>query len=338
MAEINHEDRPRLVILLGSTGVGKSKLAIELAEELGGEIISADSMQVYRYMDIGTAKPDRAEQGRVPHHLINIVDPDEHYTAARFVADARTAIAGITARGRIALLAGGTGLYLRSLLEGLFVMPRVAASLQERLRARLQEEGRGVLFAELEQIDPVTAGRLHPNDSQRLLRALEIYHATGIAWSEHLARQVRGGTGFQVLKLGLAADRPILYARINRRVEAMLGQGLVEEVRWLLARGYHGGLKAMQSIGYRHMVNFLEGRWEWDETLRLLARDTRRYAKRQLTWFQRDPEIEWFAQADRDGIAGCIKEFLAATPDRGLGGWKDQKSDKSCNCDWYDSL
>jgi tRNA dimethylallyltransferase len=246
----------------------------------------------------------------VPHHLLDVVAPDEEYHVARYVADATQACREIIGRGKRPLLVGGTGLYLKGLLEGLFEMPPVPETIRAGLRQRLAEEGRAVLFGELSQCDPESAGRIHPNDTHRLLRALEIFQATGRPWSEHLRAQQVQPALIKVLQIGLDCERDALYERINLRVEQMVAEGLLGEVEKLLALGYDPGLKAMQSIGYRHMLQFLQGQWNWDETLFLLARDTRRYAKRQMTWFGSDPFIRWFAPAETETIFDCVESFL----------------------------
>jgi len=285
---------PKAIVLVGPTAVGKTDLSLEIAEKFSCEIINVDSMQVYRYMDVGTAKPTRLERKRIPHHLIDIVDPDEDYTVADFIKDAAQAIVQISGRGHFPLLVGGTGLYLKGLQEGLFEIAPVNLRIRKDLRNRLKEEGRQRLFTELCLHDPLSAKKIHPNDTQRLLRALEIFHSTGISWSEHVASQQQGGPLQNALKLGLTCDRKILYEKINLRVESMVRQGLRNEVQALLAKGYGSNLKSMQSIGYRHVINYLAGRWSWERAMELLARDTRHYAKRQYTWFRRDPEIYWF--------------------------------------------
>ncbi|MCF6290665.1 MAG: tRNA (adenosine(37)-N6)-dimethylallyltransferase MiaA [Desulfobacterales bacterium] len=311
-----------IIILAGPTGVGKTSLSLEIAEKYSAEIVGVDSMQVYRYMDIGTAKPTPAERARAPHHLIDFIDPADHYTAGRYVVDAWAAIREIRGRGRIPFLVGGTGMYLQSLLSGLFSHQPGSLSgdneksrlaWRESLKKRLAKEGREPLYQELRKYDPVSAARIHPNDSQRLLRALEIFFSTGIPWSEHLARQQamkgKAKTG-HLLKLGLFREREQLYQRINMRVELMVAAGLKDEVQGLLDMGYHGGLKPMQSIGYLHMVRYLAGHRTWDETIRQLARDTRQYAKRQYTWFKRDPEINWFSPQKTKEIFTRINAFL----------------------------
>jgi tRNA dimethylallyltransferase len=301
-----------VLVLIGPTAVGKTALSLALAERFSCEIVGLDSMQIYRHMDIGTAKATAEERARVSHHLIDVVNPDEEYHVARYVADATEACRQIVARGNRPLLVGGTGLYLKGLLEGLFEMPGVPETVRASLRQRLAEEGRAVLFAELSLCDPESAERIHPNDTHRLLRALEIFQATGRSWSEHLREQQARPALTTVLQIGLHCEREALYERINLRVEKMVEEGLLAEVEKLLAMGYDPGLKAMQSIGYRHMLQYLQGQWDWDETLFLLARDTRRYAKRQMTWFGNDPNIRWFAPADTGPICDLVSGFLAA--------------------------
>jgi tRNA dimethylallyltransferase len=304
----------KIVVLVGPTAIGKTELSLVMAEEFGAEIISMDSMQIYRYMDIGTAKPSLAERRRVPHHLVDYVDPAEAYHVGRYVADARLAIAQVAAAGRLPMLVGGTGLYLRGLLEGIFASPAIPAPVREKVLLLLREKGPEFLHRTLAGIDPPSAARIHPHDSQRLSRALEIWEATGIAWSRHLELQreaaARGDeAAYQVLKIGLHCERGVLYERINRRVGIMVEQGLVGEVEALLARGYGRELNSMQSIGYRHMINYLDGVWPWEEALACLARDTRRYAKRQLTWFTRDKDINWFRPDEAGPVMALVDRF-----------------------------
>lgn len=295
-------DKQKLLVLIGPTGVGKTELSLGLAEEYGAEIISMDSMQIYKYMDIGTAKPSLAERGRVPHHLVDYVEPDEVYHVSRFVDDARQAIAGITQRGRLPMLVGGTGLYLKGLLQGVFDIVEIPKEIRDSVQDDLRALGNEALYGELQRCDPATAARIHPNDSQRLARGIEIFRATGMPWSEHLARQQGNRQEFEVVKIGLERPRKELYGRINARVEKMVEEGLLAEVQGLLDMGFGPELAAMQAIGYRHMVEYLRGDWVWEEALRLMARDTRRYAKRQFTWFGRDPEICWFHPSDAAAV------------------------------------
>lgn len=292
---IERVEQPCLV-LVGPTAIGKTDLSLTLARRFGGEIVSVDSMQVYRHMDIGTAKASLAERAEIPHHLIDIVDPDVPYDAACFARDALQAVRQIHGRGKIPLLTGGTGLYLRALLEGIFPGVPVDEDIRQKLKLRLLTEGPLKLHEELKVCDRVSATRIHPNDSQRLLRALEIFAVSGIPWSIHISRHTRqAGVLFtNALQIGLTTEREIIYQRINRRCNMMLDSGLEKEVRHLLAMGYDKSMKSLGSIGYRHMINFIEGTWSWEETKRLLARDTRRYAKRQYTWFSNLPDLQWF--------------------------------------------
>ncbi|MDF1615017.1 tRNA (adenosine(37)-N6)-dimethylallyltransferase MiaA [Desulfurivibrio dismutans] len=293
--------------LVGPTAVGKTALALELAEHYEAEIISVDSMQVYRYLDIGTAKATPEERRRVPHHLIDIIDPDEDYSLARFLADAAAALADIGRRGRAALFTGGTGLYLRGLRAGIFDLGPPDEHLRAELARRLTEEGASALYAELQRVDPASASRIHPNDRQRLLRALEIFYHSGTPWSEHLRRGKQNALlPDRVPVIGLACERDILYERINRRVDSMLAVGLIDEVQGLLARGYGPELPPMQAIGYRHMVQYLNGSWTLEQARELLARDTRRYAKRQLTWLRQTSGIIWCDQQDHTSIKRVI--------------------------------
>ncbi len=299
-----------VIMLLGPTAIGKTELSLNIAEKYSGQIVGVDSQQVYRYMDIGTAKPTTVERSQVPHHLIDIADPDENYNAARFLEDSMASIDAIHKSGDIPILTGGTGLYFKSLLEGLFEMSSINDEIKDKIRNRLEKEGRGVLLKELSECDPESAARIHPNDTQRLVRALEIYESTGFTWSELINSQQKEPYLLNVLKIGLTCDREKLYDRINRRVSVMVDLGFEAEVRSLLEMGYTGSLNSMQSIGYRHMVNFIEGRWERDESLQLLARDTRRYAKRQYTWFRRDQKIQWFEPKKKDKVCCLIDKYL----------------------------
>lgn len=303
-----------MVVLVGPTAIGKTELSLALAHHYQSEIVSVDSMQVYRFMDIGTAKASRQERAAIPHHLIDIVNPNEDYDAARYAADATRAIGDIHNRGKLPLLTGGTGLYLQALLQGIFPGVPVDDKIRSELRLRLETEGCSKLHEELKTIDRSSAERIHPNDSQRLLRALEVYYLSGVPWSEHLLAQ-RGQspevTFADVLQIGLTCDRDHLYERINRRCEAMVAEGLESEVRDLLARGYERTAKSFGSIGYRHMINYIDGKWSRDDMARLLARDTRRYAKRQYTWFARMDKLLWFQTKDKEKIFGLVEEWLS---------------------------
>ncbi|WP_456387559.1 tRNA (adenosine(37)-N6)-dimethylallyltransferase MiaA [Desulfolithobacter sp.] len=305
-----------ILVLIGPTAIGKTDLSLEIAERFGCEIISMDSMQVYRYMDIGTAKVTAAEMARIPHHLINIINPDEQYDAARFVSDSLDAMDSIRSRHRIPLLTGGTGLYLKSLVHGLFEILPTDNDLRNRLHQRLQEEGREALFSELVQVDPETAARIHPNDTQRLLRGLEIFYLTSVPWSVHLNNQRQQqkqkiSRFTNILQLGLHCERHLLYERIDRRTTIMLDQGLIEEVEQLRRMGYGPKLSSMQSIGYRHANRYIDGIWDAATMQETLVRDTRRYAKRQMTWFTAQKDIEWHQRTRTRDILARIETFLS---------------------------
>ena len=312
------------VAIIGPTAVGKTDLVLNISSELGAEVVSVDSMQVYRHMDIGTAKPTKQEQEKVRHHLVDIVDPDEEYNVQRFVEDAECACRDIIAKGRVPILSGGTGLYLKGFEYGLFDLSEkqsIDGGLQsdrDLLRAELSgqmetEKGREQMHLYLADIDPASAARIHKNDRSRMIRALEIYKLTGITWSEHLKSQQGEHSGqgrLNILKIGLTSERKILYERINKRTELMMESGLVEEVKGLIEMGYSSSLKSMQSIGYKHINEYLAGNWGRDQTIQNLARDTRRYAKRQFTWFHRDPGIKWFETDQENEIKKTIKQYL----------------------------
>jgi len=301
-----------VLVLIGPTAIGKTALSLELAERFGCEIVSVDSMQVYRYMDIGTAKPSREERARVVHHLIDIIDPDEQFDAAQFFHHALAAIESIRRAGRVPLLTGGTGMYLKALFQGLFDHETmVDDSIRTKLAKQLAYEGNEKLYEQLKRVDPESAARIHPNDTQRLLRALEIYEISGTPWSQHLQEQTSPTVQFEkIIQIGLTCDRQLLYERIEERSGQMIRAGLVPEVERLRKMGYTSELSSMQAIGYRHVNNFLDGVWDMDETMRLLIRDTRRYAKRQMTWFGGDPTIEWHDRSAAAEIVQTVEKWL----------------------------
>lgn len=304
------EKKPNIVVLCGPTAVGKTSVAIAAALACGGEIINADSVQIYRYLNVGTAKPSMAERQRVPHHLIDIRKPDEPFDAAMFAQAARAVIIGLAEKQQPAFVVGGTGLYIKALVHGLFEARPTDPRIRNRLKTELAATGRRAMYDKLACIDPETARKLHPNDAQRILRALEVFQATGkpiSAWQNghRFDRQV-----YAALKIGLAMDRQQLYRRIDARVDAMIQAGLLDEVEALLAKGYGRNLKSMQSIGYRHMLDYIEGRLTFDEAVRILKRDTRRYAKRQFTWFNKDPDVTWMHPDNLAGIVNRIRLFL----------------------------
>jgi len=301
--------KPRVAVLVGATASGKTAVALALAQRFGAEIVNADSLQVYRELDIGTAKPTALEQARAPHHLIDVADPPEPYDAARYCREGRQVLAGLKRRRVPPLVVGGTGLYLKALLSGLFAEGEPQAGVRERVRRDLGALGLPVLYARLIHLDPISAARLHPHDTCRIVRALEVLEATGRPLSAFIDAHRFQDAPFTVLKLGLMLPREELYRKIELRVELMLEAGWLDEVEGLLRR-YPPTLKPLQALGYRHLINYLSGRWTWQETLTLLTRDTRRYAKRQLTWFGSDPEIRWFHPDQTEAMADLLAEFF----------------------------
>jgi tRNA dimethylallyltransferase len=302
--------KPKIIIICGPTGIGKTTVAIDLAQHFAGHIVGADSMQVYKYMDIGTAKPTVAERARVVHHMIDFVEPDESFDAAQYAARAREKIIELDRQHIIPFVVGGTGLYIKALLYGLFDEKVSDPEIRDRLKAEADTRGIQILYERLGELDPETANRLHPNDTYRILRALEVIEATGQAISKHHKTHGFFEQPFESLKIGLEMDRALLYERINRRVDAMISAGFLDEVKGLMARGYSADLKPMQSIGYRHMVDYIEGRLNWDECVRTLKRDHRRYAKRQLTWFGADPEIVWKKPRQVEALKLSVENFM----------------------------
>jgi tRNA dimethylallyltransferase len=304
----DNDRKIKLIVLGGPTGSGKSDLALKLAEEIGAEIVNADSMQVYRRLDIGTAKPSAADLARVPHHLIDILDPDQDFTASDFRREAAAAIADIERRGKRAIVVGGTGLYIRALLHGLVDSPTGDPELRRQFDDVPGEE----LMRRLSLVDPETAERLYPNDRVRLIRALEVYLQTGRPISAYRSEHAFSEANYDALKMAIRVEREELYRRTDLRVEKMLEAGLVEEVRSLLAAGYGRELKAMRSIGYKEVTAYLAGEMTLDEAVTLIKRDTRRYAKRQMTWFGREKDIYWLEYPGSFAtILGHVIEFLA---------------------------
>ncbi len=283
-----------LLSVVGPTAVGKTEIAIELAHRLGGEVISADSVQVYRYMDIGTAKPTVEERRGIPHHLIDIVDPDVNFTVYDYQRRAQSCITEVHNRGKLPILTGGTGLYIKAVLdEYTFCSGKVNPSIRRHLQEELELKGKEGLYRSLEKIDPIAAKRVHPNDSRRIIRALEFFYLTGKPISVQWELTKRKQSNYQLVMVGITMERNYLYERINKRVDLMIEKGLLQEVKGLLERGYKSNLKSMQSLGYFHFTSYLGGKWDWETAINVFKRDTRRYAKRQLTWFRADQRIFW---------------------------------------------
>ena len=283
-----------ILVIVGPTAVGKTELAIEIARRVDGEIISADSMQIYQGLDIGTAKPTNTERQGIPHHMLDIMDPSEEFSVAEYQAMVEEILEDMDLRDKVPILTGGTGLYIKAVLEGfLFGAEGKDEDFRAELHGLAETQGNSALHLRLQAIDAKTAGRLHPNDRRRIIRALEVYETTGIPLSEHLALQQQRGPRHPAVKFGLTRDRKQLYQRIETRVDQMLAMGLLEEVEQLLNQGLTDDCTAMQALGYKELVGYLRGQYDLQEAIRLLKRDTRRYAKRQFTWFRRDTEITW---------------------------------------------
>jgi tRNA dimethylallyltransferase len=295
---------PLVAILLGPTGSGKTALSLELAERFGGEIVSCDSVAVYRGMELGTAKPTKEERARVPHHLIDVVDPDEAFTAGEYSRRARAVLGEIAARGRVPIVTGGTGLYLRALTEGLFAGPARHEDLRGRLRRSAERHGSAWLHRVLRKLDAPTAERIHANDTVKLIRAIEVCVAARRPMSEMMGRDPL--TGFQLMRIGLDPPRKQLYDRLNQRCEAMFAAGLVGETRGLLDR--FGHVKALDSLGYRQACGVLDGTMSEQDAIKAAQQGHRNYAKRQMTWFRREPEVRWI-----EGFGDEAETLQAAT-------------------------
>jgi len=286
---------PLLVVVLGPTASGKSALAISLAERFSGEIVSCDSVAVYRHFEIGTAKPSREDRGRVPHHLIDVANPEEGFTAGEYARQARAALSGIAGRGHLPIVVGGTGLYLRALLEGLFPGPQRSDELRERLRARSAEMGPDYLHRVLRRLDPAGAEKIHPNDVPKLIRAIEVCMAARAPMSEIWQQRGRDPLGgFRIVRMGLNPPREKLYERINRRATKMFDDGLIAETQALLQRfGDARVVTPIHSLGYKQALQHLRGEISLAQAIVAARQGHRNYAKRQMTWFRREPDVIW---------------------------------------------
>lgn len=300
----------KIIVIVGPTGIGKTSFAIRLAKEFSGEIVGADSMQIYKHLTIGTAKPDEDEIKQVPHHLIDFLDPKEEFDAGAFARMADSAITDISSRGKLPIIAGGTGLYVRALLYGLFRAKTICEKTLAKLENDVEKNGHEYVYNQLKNCDPEAARKIHPNDTFRVIRALEVFITTGQKISDKQAQHNFRDDRFESLKIGLLMDRDLLYERINKRVDIMIDQGLLLEVQALVEQGYHLNLKSMQSIGYKQMGMFLKKEIDWNEAVRLLKRDTRRYAKRQMTWFRKEPDLNWIQKDQYKKATKLVKDFL----------------------------
>jgi tRNA dimethylallyltransferase len=303
---------PRLYVIVGPTSAGKSELAVDLARRVGGEIVSADSQQVYRGMDIGTGKVSAAIRAEISHHLIDVVDPDQEMTAARFLELADAAIAAIAGRGRPVVVAGGTMLYVRVLLRGLFAGPPADAAIRARLESEAEASGTRALHDRLAAIDPESAARIEKSDRRRIIRALEVHELTGEPLSAHHRRHDFAETPrrYPARLVGLSPERELLYRRIDARVEAMVAGGWLEEVAALRAAGYGPALRSQQAIGYAELHRHLDGALALGEAVRLIQRNSRRYARRQLSWYRRDQAVAWLPRAGDVDLADAERYLL----------------------------
>lgn len=286
---------PKILVIVGPTASGKTRMAVELAQRHNGEVISADSMQIYRTMDIGTAKPTKEEMGGIPHHMIDVADPEEDFSVARYVEMAARCVDDVLERGKLPIVAGGTGLYIDSLLSGRTFAPfSPDSALRGELERELAEKGGQAMLEALAQVDPEAAQRLHPNDHKRIVRALEVYRSTGKTITQHNRETQAILPRYNALTIGLAfQDRQAMWRRIDQRVDEMVAAGLEDEVRRLLTRGISPKCTAMQAIGYKEFTQALSGEMTWQEAADVVKLRSRQYAKRQLTWFGRNPNTRW---------------------------------------------
>ena len=299
--------KSRLFCLLGPTAVGKTEIAIQLAQHLNAEIVSVDSRQIYRQMDIGTAKPTPEERQTAPHHLIDCVDISQSFSVADYQSLADAAITDIQNRGKQVLLVGGAGLYFRAIVDGLFEGPGADPLLRERFEQEVAQHGVDVLHERLRACDPEAADRIHPNNVVRVIRALEVYELTGTPMSEHQQQWHQGDQRYPFIAFCLTMPRALLYQRIEQRVDVMLANGLIAEVESLLAVGYARDTVALRSFGYKELIAYLDGKCTYLEAVEQLKQNTRRFAKRQLTWFRKDTRIEWI---DRNSTPDIVTHLL----------------------------
>lgn len=323
-AQTIQEHHP-LLVLVGPTAIGKSRIAIEVAKALETDVLTADSRQVYRGMDIGTDKPTMDERQGITHRLIDVVDPDQPFNAGDYRRQAIREITRLHGEGRIPFLAGGTGLYVRAVVRGLWPGPSADWTLRKQMDQQASELGPDALYRELTRVDPIQATRIHPHDYPKIQRALEVYRLLGVPLSEAHHQDASRESHYQSLVIGLTMERDTLYRRIEDRVEWELEKGLVQETAQLLDQGYHRKLGSMKSLGYRQLAGFLFGEYSYSEAVRQLKRDTRHFAKRQMTWFRKEPSLHWLHIEETDTapqiaerIMSQLQEFLAILPNHHL--------------------
>jgi tRNA dimethylallyltransferase len=298
-----------VLCIVGATASGKSSLALLLAKSLHGEIISADSRQVYKYLNIGTAKPTKAQRRQVKHHFVDLLDPDATFSAGEFGRKGRETIDDIFRRKKVPIVVGGSGLYVKSLIDGFFEGPSANNEARRQLYKRLENEGAEALLGELRNVDPMSAARMFPSNTRRIVRGLEVYELTGIPLSKLQDQRIR--IDFTPLMIGLQWDRKALYDRINERVETMLQDGLLEEASNLLNLGYTEATNSLQTVGYQEAISHLQGEIDYETMVELIKRNTRRYAKRQLTWFRADRRIQWQPIADEKELSSIAQGVIA---------------------------
>ncbi len=297
------------LVILGPTGSGKTALSEAIAGKIPAEVVSADSRQIYRFMDIGTAKPTETLQRKIPHHFIDILNPGQNYSAGEYARAARGVIEQIFQRKKFPLVVGGSGLYIRALLEGFFKEDVKDPAIRAELERRLEREGIEPLYAELQRVDPAAAEKIHPRNTRRVIRFLEVYYASGTPMSQ-IQKASPDPAPFTVLKIGLAPERKTLYARLNRRVEEMFEQGLVAEVRGILERGYSPELNALNSVGYKEVIACLRGEIDLFTCKELVKRNTRRYAKRQMTWFRGEENVHWIETGGEEDLSALAERVM----------------------------
>ncbi len=312
----------KLLAIVGPTCSGKSALGLRLASRFKGEIVSADSRQIYKYLDIGTSKPAEEDRRKIPHHFVDVLDPAEEYSAGAFGVDARRRIEEIVGRSHQPILVGGSGLYIKGVIDGFFEGPAKDPEVREQLGEVLKVSGGQALLEMLRKVDPVSASTMEPVKPRRIIRALEVFYVTGRPISEHHREQVRS-LWMECVQMAIEWPRAELYRRIENRVDAMLARGLVEEVKRLQSRGYVRTLNSLNSVGYKEVFDFLEGKSAYDEMVRLIKQNTRRFAKRQLTWFRADKRIRWIkadAHAGMEDLASKAEKGFKTIYDRSQGG------------------
>lgn len=308
------KDKPKLLAVLGPTASGKSELGIQVAKRIGGEIVNADSLQVYKYLDIGTAKPSRTEREEVPHHLIDIIGPDTEFNAGAYKKAAQQTIRDLYNKGSRIILVGGTYLYVRVLLYGLVEGISADREIRDELRRLKSDFGASYVYEKLRSLDPDAADQIHPNDYVRIERALEAYYLTGAKMSQLQEKHGFRDNKYEVLKIGISEEREVLKKKIDERVDRMIKEGLVDEIEKLREMGFVRDLKPMQSIGYKHINHYIDGEITLDKAMELIKRDTKRLAKRQMTWLRRDKDIHWYhIPKDLDKIMYRAEDFYDTT-------------------------